>query len=92
VTKAQAEERLSRPVFGDPDCIKAVERLAAEPEVQRLRARLVGKFLQCGACGGTGDRCKLCGADGSIEITKELADSWELEILRDVYEEMGLES
>lgn len=90
MTKAHAEKILQTPRFGDPDCIKAMERLAQEPEIQHLRKLLVGKYVQCGACGGTGDRCEVCGPDGSILITKELADIWGLDILRDVAEELNL--
>jgi hypothetical protein len=91
MTKQQAEKILIRPVFGDPECIKAARRLEDEAEAKSLRKRLSagGYFVTCGACGGEG--CDVCGKRGAIEITRQLADSWEPDIVRDVFKEMGLD-
>jgi hypothetical protein len=94
MTKQQAEEILKAPKFGDPDCIAAARRMADEPEVLRLRSRLSsgGIYVVCGACGGDCSLCNVCGAAGAIEITRELADSWELDTLREVFKETGLDA
>ncbi len=90
MTKEWAEKILRNPKFGNPDCIKAVERLAQEPEVQRLRALLTGKKTVCMLCDGASDGCKVCGPDGTFVIPRELVDGWELDILQDVCDELKL--
>ncbi len=90
MTKEWAEKILAIPKFGDPDCIAAVERMAQEPETQRLRNLLVGKKMVCMVCEGSSDGCKLCNAEGEIIIPRELVDGWELDILQDVCDEIGV--
>jgi hypothetical protein len=91
MTKSQAEKLLKKPRFGDPECIKAVERLEQEPEIKWLRKLLVGKYTTCPACGDDSSMCDVCKNDGRVQITKQLANSWDLDILRDVAREMELE-
>jgi hypothetical protein len=91
VTKAYAQKVLQSPRFGDPECIEAVQRLADEPRVQRLRTLLAGKYHTCPACGNDGGNCTVCENDGRIEITKALVDTWEIDILLAVVEELDIE-
>lgn len=86
MTKAQAEEILQSPKFGDALCIEAAERLRREDRIQELRARVVGKKINCGPCGGDG--CEYCDKTGLMTITLELADSWDLDIIEGVWEEI----
>jgi hypothetical protein len=88
MTRERAEEILAKPKFGDSLHIEAVQRIADEPETQRLRNWLVGRDIQCGVCGGRADNCTVCRPDGTIEITRRLVDSWELDVLRDVATEI----
>ncbi len=89
MTKDYAEKVLANPRFGDPECIAAVNRLAQEPEVQRLRGLLVGRQMVCCLCDGEGTNCELCDPEGLMTLPRDLVDSWELDILQDVYEEIS---
>lgn len=91
MTVDQAKAILARPKFGDPLCIEAAERLRDEVEAGRLRTILIGKWLDCIMCGYRGDKdCPMCKGEGKHVIGKELADSWDLDILQGVMEELEL--
>ena len=89
MTLDYAKRILEHPKFGDPACIAARERLDREPECQRLRALVFGRSITCGPCGGGG--CKMCHSMGFQIIGKSLAESWDLDILQGVAEELALE-
>lgn len=84
----EAKRILERPRFGDPLCIEAAQLLRDEAEAERLRPLVIGKKLICGPCGGYSDGCKFCDAEGMQLITKELADSWGLDIIQGVLDEL----
>ena len=88
MTYEQAQEILKVPKFGDPLHIEAVARVEAEPELNRMRAFLIGKGVACWACNGRADNCKVCRPDGTVEITPELVMSWDEDALASVYEEV----
>ena len=85
-----AQAILAHPKFGDPDCITAVERLKMEPEVQRLREALIGKKLLCWACEGRG-KCNACGKAGKLTLDRTAVNGWEMDLLEEVAEELGIE-
>lgn len=90
MTVDQAKLILSKPKFGDPLCIEAIQRLEDEVEAKRLRLIVTGKTLQCIMCGYRGDKdCPMCKGAGEHKISKELAESWDLDILQDVMEELN---
>jgi hypothetical protein len=87
MTLEYAKRILEHPKFGDSHCIAARERLEREPECERLRALVIGKTITCGACGGDDAGCDCC-EGGLVVITPELAESWDLDILKDVAAEV----
>lgn len=88
VTVAQAKDILKAPRFGDPRCLEAMKRIRDEEKAEGLRTKLIGKRIPCGACGGTGDRCDLCAADGTVLITQEWAAKMPLDVIESIIEEM----
>lgn len=86
----EAKRILEKPKFGDPLCIAAAQRLREAEEETKLRKLLVGKMLDCIVCGYRGDKkCHMCKGAGKHVISKKLADSWTLDILQQVQEEIG---
>jgi len=88
MTVSQAKAILQKPKFGDPQCLAAMKCLADEEKAEALRTKLIGKRISCGACGGTGDRCKVCAADGTVLITQEWAAKCDLDILESMEEDL----
>lgn len=86
MTKAYALEVLKTPKFGDPVCILAVETLGVEAE--SLRRKLLGQPMVCPLCDGRSDNCKLCDPDGTMKITQEMVDGWDLDQLQSACEEV----
>lgn len=86
----EARRILERPKFGDPQCIEAAQRLRDAEEEKRLRVLLIGKFLDCIMCSYRGDQdCPMCKGAGKHIISNELAESWDLDILEQVAEELS---
>lgn len=90
MTLAEAKLILRAPKFGDPQCLAAMKRLDDERKAEALRTKLIGKRIPCGACGGTGDRCGICAADGTVLITQEWAAKCDVDVLESMAEELGL--
>lgn len=90
MTKACAEKILANPKFGDPQCIAAMECLAQEQECERLRKLVIGRYVCCPNCSGPNDYCGICKPPGAIQVSRQLADSWDLNILQEVCDEIGV--
>lgn len=88
MTLAEAKEVLTKPKFGDPRCIEAANVLRDEAVAVELRKQVIGKRVFCGPCGGKPGGCKYC-EDGAVTITKELAATWDRDILEGVLEDIG---
>lgn len=88
MTRTLALEILKKPVFGDETCIYAREFLSDECE--GLRKQLLGKFMPCLVCNGRSDKCDVCNAEGTIKIDEKCTDRWDLDVLQQVAEELGL--
>ncbi len=87
MTLEAAREILTKPKFGDPRCIEAANTLRDEAVAVDLRKQVIGREVFCGACGGKPGGCAGC-HDGAVTITKELAASWDRNILEGVLEDM----
>ena len=84
MTVDEARTILARPVFGNPEHIKAVRFLEQVEEAERLRVVLRGKETDCWCCNGSGyidchagclHDCPTCdGADTLLLTTDILAD------------------
>ena len=88
MTIAEAKRILQKPKFGDPTCLSAMKRLEDEKKAEALRTKLIGKRICCGACGGTGDGCEVCAADGTVLITQEWAAKCDREVLESMMEDL----
>jgi len=89
MTIEQAKEILKRPKFGDPQQLEALQRLRDAGKEEELRARLLGKVMLCSEC-GMGNRTKKCWQCGgeAVAVTKQLLESWDLNILEGVAEDI----
>lgn len=89
MTLAEAQEILKHPKFGDTRHIAAVQRMAEQPEIDRLKKWLLGKMHPCLACGASYSGCDCC-KQGKILITQGLVASWDnLEMLKMVAEDVA---
>ena len=93
MTLEEAKRIVSKPKFGDPQCLEAKRILDDEARAEILRPKLIGKMLDCIFCSYRGDKdCPMCKGAGKHVISKQLADSWYIDILEQVAEEIGLRS
>lgn len=89
MTLTDARAILTKPKFGDPLHIEALELLERDAKAIPLRKKLIGEKISCGPCGGTGDRCKICGPDGMVVLTKEWLDKLPLDVLEGIQAELN---
>ena len=98
MTIEQAKEILKHPKFGDPQQLEALQRLRDAGKEEELRARLWNRFsmephcsicLNCASVDEADGKCTRCGCN-SFPITRKLLDSWDLDILEAVAEEIEM--
>jgi len=97
MTKKEALEILEKPIFNDPQCIKACKFLEEEEEADKLRKKLVGKKVECWCCEGDGElRCKAgcmchicptCDGEDKLTLSTGLLKELDLIQLKDLIEE-----